>query len=584
MSAQEWDRLILGSICRILPDGNLIHPGLPLAWGVMVLASVALISGWGLIAGRPAQAGRFNAGASSGRLNFSQIPGIAVLVRGLTTTPWVLSGLRLLTAALFLAVIWAGLAGTPLPSRNLATMLTWNIWWSGVILSVFFMGSAWCAICPWDALASWIVRRRLWKRADVTTSLNLRVPKQLRNVWPALGLLVGLTWLELGVGITKAPYATAVLALAILVLAIVALAVFERKAFCRFACPVGRTIGFYSQLAPVELRPANLDICASCTTLECYHGSTLVDPCPTHQVMGRMTQNTFCTSCGNCARACPHKNVAWQIRPPSTEALQEARPHWDEAWFMLALLALTGFHGLTMMEFWETWIRGLAQTIGDSGQLLWSFSIGMIGAMVVPLAAYGAAIKLLQLIAPRRACNKEVGNACNKEVGNAFNKEVGNAFRDIFIRLSFVALPLAFAYHLAHNLAHLLRESIGAGAVFANPLGTGILPYTAAQQHERMTQMILSPTALAALQALLLVAGFWMAVMVIRRRGAPLLAAQHVQAGQETTTYQTARDGATIRPARTGASLMPLMPVVIFAALITAFHLWLLMQPMVMRV
>ncbi len=78
------------------------------------------------------------------------------------------------------------------------------------------------------------------------------MPKQLRNVWPALLLFIGLTWLELGAGVTTSPYATALLALLMLVLATVSLSLFERKAFCRYFCPVGRTVGFYSQLAPVE--------------------------------------------------------------------------------------------------------------------------------------------------------------------------------------------------------------------------------------------------------------------------------------------------------------------------------------------
>ena len=169
--------------------------------------------------------------------------------------------------------------GTRIPERNIATVLTWNIWWTGLIISVFFLGSAWCAICPWDALATWLVRRRLWRRAHPNNSLNLTVPRPFRSVWPALILLIALTWLELGVGITIDPYATGLLALLMLVLATVSLAIYENKAFCRYLCPVGRTVGVYSQLAPVELRPIDNDICARCTSLECYHGNDTTEPC-----------------------------------------------------------------------------------------------------------------------------------------------------------------------------------------------------------------------------------------------------------------------------------------------------------------
>jgi polyferredoxin len=543
MTEQELNRILAESICRVAPDGTLIHPGLPSGLGIAVIASMFLVGAWGLCA--PVGSGILMPRTVKQRFA-DTLPGTRGFILAMTPPPpWVLTLLKFVTVVLFLTVIWAGLAGTPVPERNLATVLTWNLWWSGVIISVFFLGSAWCAVCPWDALSSWLVRRRLWGRAAEGSSLDLRVPKVLRNVWPALALFVALTWLELGVGITKDPYATSVLALSVLVLAIAAMATFERKAFCRFACPVGRTVGFYSQLSPVELRPVDTDICANCKTLECYYGTSNVDPCPTHQVMGRLKQNTFCTSCGNCSRACPHDNVGWRLRPPSSEAVHGARPHWDESWFMLGLLALTGFHGLTMLESWEGWTRQLARFIGDSGQLLWSFSISMSLAILVPVALYVGAVRLVQLI---------LGAWANCRL----------SFTDVFTRFSFIALPLAFAYHLAHNLSHLLREGIGAGGVVANPLGLEALPLSVYERHQRMTEMALAPTALATIQALLLALGFLVAVLVIRRRGAALLEKGSTSMGQAKAT-------------------LLLAPVIIFAAAMTALHLWLLMQPMVMR-
>ena len=344
-------------------------------------------------------------------------------------------------------------------------------------------------------------------------------------------MFIALTWLELGVGITADPYATASLALVMLVLAITAMVIFERKAFCRYACPVGRTIGFYGQLAPVELRPVDPDICARCTTLECYHGSKQVDPCPTFLVMGTLKQNTFCLSCGNCARSCPDKNVGWRLRSPAQEALQEARPHWDEAWFMLVLLALTGFHGLTMMPYWESSILKFARWIGDSGQMLPSFSFGMILAIIIPVSLYNASIWLMQ-------------------------RSTRYSFKDLFTRFAFMALPLSFAYHLAHNLSHLLREGRDLGALFANPTGFGTLPLSVAERHFRMINLAMPPELLFSLQAALLVAGFLVAILIIKRRSLEA----------------------------TGVAPLGVFPLQIFAVIMTGWHLWMLMQPMIMRI
>ncbi len=519
----DWN----ATLCQV--PGFMVHPGLPIWAGAVVASAVLLGSGLALFSAPPTRVRAWH-------LELARVPLIGAWIRWLTTSPWPLLALRFIVVGFFLVVIVAGLYGTPIPERNLATALTWNLWWAGLIISVFFLGSAWCAVCPWDALATWLVRRRLWGRGNAGSSLNLRVPRAVRNVWPALALFVGLTWLELGVGVTTSPYATASLALLMVVLATVSLALFERKAFCRYFCPVGRTVGFYAQLAPVELRPVNTDACARCTTLDCYHGNDAVEPCPTHLVMGRLTQNTYCTSCGNCAQSCPHQNVGWRLRPPSVEAVQEARPHWDEAWFMLGLLALTGFHGVTMMPFWEGWIRELGRFIGDSGQLLWSFSIGLAVSLSLPILLYALCVGMTHRLT-RRAV----------------------PYKRLFAGLAFVALPLAFAYHLAHNLSHLVRESAGIGTLFTNPLGLGTQPLSEVERHLRHADMLIPQGALYGIQAALMIFRFWIALMVIRHRGRALF-----PEGQALQRWS-------------------LLPMLVFVVVITAFHLGLLMQPMIMR-
>ena len=503
----------------------MVHPGLPSVWAAALCVFMLALSAYILLAntvsGRPAKT-----------ISLANIPVLGAFVRALTGTPVILLFLKITVVCLFILVIAAGLSGSQIPERNIATVLTWNIWWAGLIISVFFLGSAWCAICPWDAIATWLVRRRLWRRAHPNNSLNLRVSRRLRSVWPALVLFIVLTWFELGVGVTSSPYMTALLALAMVLMATASLAVFEGKAFCRYFCPVGRTIGFYSQLAPVELRPVNTDICAGCKTLECYYGSETVDPCPTHLVMGRLKQNTYCTSCGNCARSCPDNNVAWRLRAPSREAIEDARPHWDEAWFMLGLLALTEFHGISMAPFFEAWLLSLAALVNDSGKLLWSFSTLLLTGMLAVALAYAFFVRLTQ-----KACPDNPG------------------FKKMFTGFVFVSLPLAFSYHLAHNLSHLFRESSGFGALLLNPFGLGAQPLSMMEKHSRHQDILFSQDFLFASQAALLAFGFWISLKVIQHRGYVLA----------------------------GAAGLRLSPMIMFAITITGLHVWLLMQPMMMR-
>ncbi len=508
--------------------GMMAHPGLPAIWVALVLGAMLAVVVW--LFRQPRRAGQPAGGPS-----LAAWPIVGPWLRQAVRRPGLLVGLRLFTAAVFLLVIYAGLFGTPFPARNVATVLTWSLWWTGLIISVYFVGSAWCAICPWDALATWLVRRRLWGRGPATASLNLRVPRAIRNVWPAWWMFIALTWLELGLGITASPYLTAILALVILVLATLSLAVFERKAFCRYFCSVGRTLGVYSQLAPIALRPIDPAICARCRTLECYHGTDTVEPCPTHLVMGRLRENTYCTSCGACSQSCPEQNVAWSTRPTGEEAMHTARPSWDGAWFILGLVALTSFHGLTMLPFWEPWMRSLGRLIGDSGQLLGSFTIGMAGSLAVPAALFALAVW-----------------ATWRSLGRAW------PYRRLFAQLALAGLPLAFAYHLAHNVNHLVREGQGAGSVLRNPLGIGAQPLSEAEMQLRHLQPLLHQEVLFALQAGLLIFGFWLAVRILRQR-----------------LLRIAGEG--------NLHTRHLIPMLLFIVAVTLFNLWLLMQPMIMR-
>ena len=199
---------------------------------------------------------------------------------------------------------------------------------------------------------------------------------------------------------------------------------------------------------------------------------------------------------------------------------------------MLCLLALTGFHGLTMMPFFENWVKTLAAAIGDSGRLLWSFSIMLILCLVIPISIYTLSVRITALLAPVRV-----------------------EFKKMFSGLAFTALPLAFAYHLAHNLSHLVRESDDLGKVLANPLGIGSQPLSMMEKHMRYMNLLIPQDVLFALQASLIVFGFWISLRVIQHRGKQLTDISHWR----------------------------LLPIVLFVLGVSIYHLWLLMQPMVMR-
>jgi len=509
--------------------GGGMHPALPWDYIAWILLLMLLVLVWALVSKPPGDPKHFS-------LPLTKIPVLAPLVRYLNSSALVVSVLKVVSMAMYVLVIVAGIFGTVYAEHNLATVLVWGLWWPLVIISVFFFGSAWCAICPWESLSKVLVLRKLWRRPNKNRRRTARVPKKFRNVYPALLLFMGLTWLELGAGVTSIPWATAGMALVMLVLASASLYLWERKAFCRYFCPVGRTIGYYGRLAPIEVRPEDESVCATCTTMECYHGTEEIEPCPTNLVVGKFSENTNCISCGSCMLSCPHENVTWRLRAMDKEATVDTRPHWDGAWFMLGLLAITIFHGLTMLGPWGNAVDWVAGLLHDSDPYLFTFTIMMLFGFALPVGLYALCIAAIRITAPGAI-----------------------SFKKLFSNLAFASLPLAFAYHLAHNLDHFIRERPEFFNVFMNPLGEGMRPLTSMERNILMMESAVPDWWIFLGQSVLMVFGYWVAIKIVRYRSRGGL-----KGGGDLSGLQ-------------------LLPAYLFVILITSFNLWMLGQTMSMR-
>ncbi len=373
--------------------------------------------------------------------------------------PWFPMVFQLPTTMLFAFLIYAGFAGHQVV--NIVPTLTWTIWWAGLIFIVLFTGKIWCVFCPWDFLASAIARLRLFGAGPAPLNLGLSWPRRLRNVWPALLLFVGLTWLELGCHVTKSPLKTAYVAAGMIVLALVPAILFDKKSFCRYGCFVGRIAGMYANFAPVEVRAASRDVCDSCKSRDCFAGNAQGNPCPTSLCLATLENNTYCTMCGECVKTCPKDNVALNVRPFGEDLYSYASPRLDEAFLSVSLLSLTSFHGLTMTPFWENMTEPEGTILGWVGDVtglghLGSFTIGMAVVLAAPVLLYLAFCKVVSALA-------------DKPDG----AEHGVTTMGVFVQFSYALLPIALFYHLAHNGMHLFMEGQNVLTYASDPLGQG---------------------------------------------------------------------------------------------------------------
>ncbi|TBR19959.1 YHS domain-containing protein [bacterium] len=500
-----------GSFAGAAPRDEHLMRGLP-TWLFQAGVAVVIVLSFGLF---ELAARRGASAALSARFDLTALPGVRTALKSRA----LVESSRVLMASAFLGIVAAGLFGDQNPALNIAPLLTWTVWWAGLIFLILFAGKAWCTVCPWDALAGWAAKG---------SSLNLPWPRAARNIWPAVALFLALTWVELGAGITLIPRATAWVALAMLALAAASAFLFERKSFCRYGCLVGRVSGLYAMFSSVEARAKDPAVCSSCRTQDCYRGSDQGDGCPTFEFPRTMTLNTYCTLCAECFKTCPHDNMALNLRPWGADLADEGRPRSDEAWLALVLLAMTGFHGLTMTPSWPGWVAGLEASWGIG---YWAaFSVLMTLMLGLPAALYAGLVKAAQA------------------------QSQGRPYGELFVRYAYALLPIALFYHLAHNAEHFLMEGPKLLRLVSDPLGWGWdLFGTAAWR----------PVPLITLE------GLW---------GVQLLL---VVVGHVYSLWVTDRAARRLAPAGAFKAQLPMLAAMVA---FSVFSLWLLRQPMSMRV
>jgi hypothetical protein len=110
--------------------------------------------------------------------------------------PVLLALLKLVGAAALILTITAGFCGNQDPYHNIAPTLVWIVWWVGFAIFSAFVGDLWAVVNPWRSLfdgANWVYRM-LTSRTGF--ALDLPYPRAC-GVWPAVGLLLAVSWTEL---------------------------------------------------------------------------------------------------------------------------------------------------------------------------------------------------------------------------------------------------------------------------------------------------------------------------------------------------------------------------------------------------
>lgn len=364
----------------------------------------------------------------TGRVNLLRLS----WVRRLWEAPAFPAALQVLAVAILALAMGLAFFGPEDVRDNPALPLFWAIGWPALALSLFFFGRLSCAVCPMGAIGRGL--QGWW-------TLGRKVPPWLRGGGPYLavagfGLII---WVEQSTDMVSSGVGTGFLILAILGGAVIGGLIFERSAWCRYLCPLGRMIGTYARLSPLELR-SNNEICtADCHDHTCFTGSAESGGCPMYQGAFSLRDNEPCILCGRCVKNCTSRSVRLNLRVPLSELWSSARFSMATAVFVPVLVGT-----VLAMELQQT---------GLYDRLLSSLDNEWAAFAVVLLASILAVGALLWAAALAVSVRASVDTAT------------------VFRWFAFSVLPLALAGEVAHQMWPLLTGAADVVPGIGNILG-----------------------------------------------------------------------------------------------------------------
>lgn len=381
-------------------------------------------------------------------------------------------------AGLFALVVGVLILGPQSRDRNFALNLFWAWWWMGILLVFPFLGRIWCAFCPFmiygeiaQKLSLWLFPRKLlpWSRQEA----------ERWGGWFLFGLFaLILLWEELW-NLEDTAYLSACLLLLITAGAVIFSVLFERRFWCRYLCPIGGMNGLFAKLSIIELRAQQGTCSATCTTYQCYKGGPQkgegleTGGCPVYSHPAQLEDNRNCVLCMTCLKACPHRSVELNLRPPGIDLWTTHKPTYAEVSLLFLLFGAVVLHRLPEIQ----------QQFG------WNLHLENFGSHAI--------VSVLALLLPGGVAL--LAHACLRLLTSKPRP---------FLELAYGYLPFVLGATLAHYLRLGLTEAGQIVPVTFATFGLGSTNLPVAIAH---------PAVVAFLQATTLIVAFWCSVFVTQK-------------------------------------------------------------------
>ncbi len=299
------------------------------------------------------------------------------------------------------------------------------------------------------------------------------------GTWIAGLSFFGLAWAGMLWHFDDKPRATAIILLAVLLATILTSLVYERRAWCRYLCPLGLVAALYSMVSVIGLRSKRQVCREECPSTSCYEGPAQKEGCPMFEFPGALNSNRHCNLCGECIKHCPQQSMRLLLRRPFTELWQRWQPQKGEAFFIMVLMALVFFEALRLTPLYPDYMKRVMETnITTNYNLI--FSLSLLGIVAITTVSYRLSSRLSSLV-------------------------VGRIKESNLVRYAYAYIPIVLAGYLGAAIQHLALYGARATKVAINQLAISFTVFDVPAAARGLDYAIVLP--LKSIQLLVLVLG-----------------------------------------------------------------------------
>jgi transcriptional regulator with GAF, ATPase, and Fis domain/polyferredoxin len=281
------------------------------------------------------------------------------------------SGLQILSSIFLVVTLLMLFLGHKDGQLNFVNILFWSAGIFGMYLITFVSGRFLCGICPFAAAGDLVKRFK---------SFKLQIPKILVSYgkYITIGLVILVFWFEGVTSIPRSSTLTAYLIIFLLSGAVVSGLIFERRAWCRYVCPLGGLFGVYS-LASITSLKANRSVCLNqCETHDCYLGTQLTEGCPMYLHPYGLENGRDCVLCMNCYKNCSHSSIRVNLQVPGSDIGNMSNRSLSESLLCLSLLGILLVEYGSLLSMDSQWFQSLYSFIGINQTVLYTLVFAIV--------------------------------------------------------------------------------------------------------------------------------------------------------------------------------------------------------------